>query len=34
MRRVLQNLIIAFTVIFLFTGMFLYRKRVKIELSA
>lgn len=26
MRRVLQNLIIAFTVIFLFTGMFLYRK--------
>ena len=31
MRRVLQNLIIAFTVIFLFTGMFLYRKSEFVE---
>jgi hypothetical protein len=31
MRRVLQNLIIAFTVIFLFTGMFLYRKSEYVE---
>ena len=29
MRRVLQNLIIAFTVIFLFTGMFLKEKHNK-----
>ena len=33
MRRVLQNLIIAFTVIFLFTGMFLYRKSEYVEAS-
>ena len=29
MRRVLQNLIIAFTVIFLFTGMFFIKKHNK-----
>ena len=33
MRRILQNLIIAFTVIFLFTGMFLYRKSEYVEAS-
>lgn len=33
MRRVLQNLIIAFTVIFLFTGMFLYRKSEYVKAS-